>query len=357
MPTSVPGPYNTFIPSHEATNNLVVDFSRNPNDFPLADYIQYVPVEKTEGRYIEMTVEVAGRLLSDAGQNWAWPDATDAPSGNGNLELFEFKGYRTKRKAYPFRLGQLADEQAQWDVTAQHSRIMAQLAMTMRTQDVVTTLRTAGNWNSSNTSTLAAASLPTGEPALGAHDTATTANKYIKRTFDFMADVIRRQTLGAVKPQDLIIVVGPEYARRISVSQEIIDYIKQSTTAIEELRSGIGPHQNYGLPSKLWQYNIVVEDAVKVTTRKGASATTKEYIFGQDSSNNTDIVMLSRPGGLEGVEGAPSFSTVTLFLKEEMTGETKVDTDHRHIKGRVVDDWDAVVTSPIAGYLMRDVLT
>jgi hypothetical protein len=350
MPVSTPGQYSTFVPSHEATNGLVADFSRNPNDFPLAEYIQYVPVTKTEGRYIRMTVEVAGRLLSATGQNWNWADGTDAPSGNGNLELFEFFSYRTKRKAYPFRMGELAAEQAAWQVVDQHSRIMAQLAMTMRTQGVISELRTSGNWPATNTSTLASA-------GFSEHDASTTSTKDIKATFDYMADVIRRQTLGAVKPQDLMVVVSPEYARRVSISQEIVDYIKQSETAIIELRDGIGPHENYGLPQKLWQYPIVVEDAVKVSTRKNAAATTKEYVFGADGSGNHDILMLSRPGGLEGVEGAPSFSTATLFIKEEMTVESKHDRDNRLEIGRVVDDWDPQITAPISGFLMQDVLT
>lgn len=342
---AAPGQYNTFIPNAAATKNMVVDFSRNPNDFALPNYIQYVPVEKNVGRYYRMTVEQAGRILDTDGADFAWPDSADAPSGYPDRETFGVYGYTTKRYAFPFTLGELAVEQAEWDVLAHHSRISAQRAMTWRTQAVYSVLSTSGNYDG-NTSAVTSITGVTGQ-----HDASTTARKDIKRTFDHMADQIRLKTLGAVKPDELHVVVGPDWARKVSVCQEIVDHIKQSPHAREELEKGLGPNVRYGLPATLYGYNIEVEDAVKTTSRKGATPA-KSYIW--DSDN---VVMVSRPGDLEGVEGSPSFSSISLFLKEEMTVESKHDRDNRNHRGRVVDDFSAVMTAPAAAFLATNALS
>lgn len=343
---TAPGQYNTFIPNVAASKGLVVDFSRNPKDFALPRYVQYVSVQKNAGQYIRMTVEQAGRILDSNGGDFFWPDGADAPLGYGNRELFEFQPYRTKRFAFPVMLGELAVEQAEWDVLAQHARIQAQQCMTWRTQQVVTDITTSANWDGN---TVAATSI-TGVTA--EHDLSTTARKDIKRTLDYAADQIRLKTLGAVKPDQLHVVVGPDWARRVAVSQEIVDHVKQSPAAREELEKGLGPNVRYGLPSTLYGYNIEVEDAVKTTSRKGAASVAKSYVM-----SGSNLVMLSRVGELEGVEGSPSFSTVTLFLKEEMTVESKHDRDNRRHQARVVDDYDSVITAPASGYLVTGCLS
>lgn len=341
MTAAFPGQYNTFIPNMAASGGLEVDFSRNVKDFALPKYCQYVTTQKNIGRYLEMTVEQAGRLLNVDGADVEWPDGTISPKGVGNTESFEFKGFTTKRRNFPFLLGELAVEQAEFDVLAKHARYAAQRAMTYRTLNVITALETSGNWDSAHTSAVSSISGVTGK-----HDVSTTARMDIKRSLDHAADQIRKSTLGAVKNEDLIFLISPGYARKISVCQEIVDYIKQSTVAKEYIQGKLGPNAQYGLPPVLYGYNVVVEDAVRVSTRKGAASTTKSYVKADASP-----VLLSRPGGLEGVEGAPSFSTVTLFFKEEMTVESKHDRDERMHLGRVVEDYATVVTAPISGYL------
>jgi len=335
-----PSQYNTYLPSTEATKHLVVDYSRNPNSFALPSWAQYVKVSKNVGRYIEMTVEMAGRLLSTDGADLMWADGADEPAGNGNVESFDFKPYLTQRFTSAYSLGDLSVEQAEWDILAQHARIHAQRMMTFRTQKAVTLIQTSGNWPSGNTSAVSSISGVTGK-----HDVSTTARRDIKRSLDYGADVIRKATLGAVKPEDLIFLVSPGYARKIANSQEIVDYIKGSPAAEKDVKEGLGPNSQYGLPTTLYSYPIRVEDAVKVTSRKGATKATS-YIMSDSSP-----VLLSRVGGLEGVEGSPSFSTVTVFLKEEMTVESKHDRDNRRHKARVVDDFDVRLTSGISGFL------
>jgi hypothetical protein len=109
------------------------------------------------------------------------------------------------------------------------------------------------------------------------------------------------------------------------------------------------PNSNtaYGLPAKLYGYNIVVERTAKVTTKKGAT-TARSYVLG-----DTTAFMCSRPGGLvsERASESPSFSTLTFFMKEEMTVEQFEEKKHRKIEYHITEDYDVQVTAPAAGFL------
>lgn len=340
MPLSTPGQYTTYVPSHAATNGLVIDYSRNPNTFALPEWTQYVPVDKNEGRYVKMTVEMASRILNTDGADFYWPDDGEAPTGYGNLETFSWEAYVTRRYAFPFRMGELAAEQASWDVLAHHGRYAAQRCMTWRTQSAVTLATTSGNYPTGHTSAVSSIAGVTGK-----WDVSTTALKDIKKSLDHGAETIFKATHGSVRPEDLMVVVSPGCAKKIATSQEIVDHIKQSPAAEKELVSTLSRANRFGLPMTLYGYPVVIEDAVKTTSRKGATDA-KSYVLA-----DTTPFMCSRPGGLEGIEGAPSFSSFTCFLKEEMSVESKHDRDNRRHLGRCVDDFAVVGTSLISAFL------
>ena len=341
-----PNQYNTFVPSTDATDNMVVDFSRNPKKFKLPNYIQYVPVDKNVGVYTKMTVEMAGRVLDEDGADMSWADGNDAPDGKGNLEAFEMPTYRTQRFAPTFRMGEMAAEQASWEVVAQHSRHAAQRAMTLRSLRVITQMKAAGNYPTGHTSAVTAI------PGVTGHlDLSTVARSDIKRTLDYGAEKIQLATLSAVQPEDMMVIISPTAARKLSVTAEFRDFMKQQASSPKLITSNLGPHNNYGMPEKIYDYNLVVEDTVRVSTRKGET-TSKAFILDEDT-----MIMCSRPGELVGVEGAPTFSTWTLFLKEEMTVESKHDRDNRVHKGRCVDDHGVEMTAPISGFLFTDIMS
>lgn len=341
--TAYPGQNNTFVPSTEASGNLMVDFSRNPDSFPLNKYIQVVPVEKSVGYYTEMSVEEAGRVLNSNLADHMWPDGQERPSVEGNTEKHAFKLFETERYHYGFAIGQKSAEQASWDIVAQHARIHAQKAMTARTYRMLTAIL-AGLTQT--------AAVPGGITGVtGTWDVSTTARKDIKRSLDYAIEQIMLNSLGAINNwNDLRLVMSPGCAKKISVCQEIVDHIKGSPDALDEIKGNLGPNSQFGLPSKLYGVPIVIENTVRVSNRRGGTKTPAFAL-----ADATPFIVF-RPGGLNSpttarvANSAPTFCTATLFTYEDMTVETKDDVDNRRVEGRIVDDYDEIITSTISGF-------
>lgn len=341
MVAQFPGSANVFVKDHNASNQMVVDFSRSPSDFAVNSYAQIVPVKKVAGYYLEMTVEEAGRMLSSDGAEFYWPDNAEAPEDTDGTESFEWKQFKTARRKYGFRLGDLTVDEASWEIVAQHSAIKAQQAMTVRSALAIAELTNTSNYAASHTSAVSSISGNTGNWAAS-----TTARQDIKRSLNHGAEIILKDTLAAIDLDDLILVMSPNTARNVSESQEIVDHVKGSPEALAQVRGELpGRNAIFGLPDKLYGFPVVIEKTVKVTSAKGA---TKATSFIQDAAKP---FLAARPGGLEGLYGAPSFATCSIFIQEEMTVETKHDTDNRLTRGRVVENFDVVMTAPVSGFL------
>ncbi len=347
MTAVLPGSANTFIPDHDATGKMVVDFARNINSFPINRYAQIVPVKKTRGYFLKMTVEQAGRIQYADGRDFLWPDGTQAREGNQEAESFQYLPYETVRRQFPVILGDLAIDQASWDVLAQNSSIQARRAMTLRTQLAVTKMTTPGNHETSHVLDVTDGSDVPGTSGMWSES--TTARQDIRRSLNQAADIITQDTLAAVDFNDLIVVIGLQLAKQLSQTQEIVDYIKGSPDALAEIR-GEKPGRNvaFGLPDKLYGFPLVVENTVKVTSKRGATRAAS-YVLPAATP-----FMVARPGGLIGVADAPSFSTLTCFAQEEMTVETKRDDDNRRTKARVVDNYVYELVAPASGVLFQN---
>lgn len=343
-----PSSQNTFVKSHEATNKLVVDFSRNPKDFGVTRYTQIVPVDKTAGYYMRMTLEEAARVLNSDVSEHYWPDNEESPQGLSGTESFRWEEFRAKRYAYAFRLGDRTVDVSSWDIVAQHGAIKAQQAMTARTVLAIAELQNSSNYAAAHTSAVSAITGNTGTWA-----ESTTARQDIRRSLNYAANVIRKATFAVVKPKDLMLVITPETAKELAECQEIVDFIKGSPAAWASINGNLADQNNnvgYGLPPDLYGYELVIEDAVKVTSHKAATKTDDWVMDGAKP------FLCARPGGLTGTYGAPSFSTCTIFMKEEMTTETLRDPNHRLTRGRVTEDFDVVMTAPISGFLFTSAI-
>lgn len=343
MAAVYPGAQNTFVASHEASNKLVVDFSRDIKKFAVNKYTQLVPVDKIVGWYLEMTVEEAGRIVDTNLDNFEWPDGQAAREGNDETESFNFKEFRTRRKQYPVLLGDLTVDQASWDILAQHLSIKSRQAMTARTQSAITVFTTTGNYASDHVMDVTNINGNTGN-----WSQSTTARQDIKRSINTAVEKIFDDTLAAVEADDLQLVINSELAARLSETQEIVDHIKGSPDALAQVKGelkGQNDNSEHGLPAKLYGIPVVVEKTRKVTSKKGAARAVSQVL-----PTATPFIS-ARPGVLEGVANSPTFSTVTCFIQEEMSAETKRDSDNRRTIGRVVENFTHKMTAPASGVL------
>ena len=84
MASVYPSGTNTYIPSFDATGELIVSFSRNPKSFSLNRYTTITPVKKSTGYYLKLTAEQAARVSNSNLNDFVWSDGNDAATGEGN---------------------------------------------------------------------------------------------------------------------------------------------------------------------------------------------------------------------------------------------------------------------------------
>lgn len=352
MAAGYPSGFNTFVPSFDASGKLVVAYSRNPKDFPLNRWITLTPVKKSQGYFLQVTAEEAARIINSDLADFVWADGNDAPTGLWGNESFNFQAFGTTRYAYAFRIGYKAEQQADWKILAMYAAFKAQQAMTGRAVRCIAKALDSTQYASSHVST--ATALGGGFFSAGGAGT-----PYIKKSLMSAAQQIQIDTNGAVKRDDLQLVIDPTLAAAMAESTEMMDFLKQSPVAMAQVRGDV-PSNNglWGLPDKLFGINLVVEDTVRVTSRKGAAARAAKYAFVDSAgvAGNTAL-LCARPGQLVSEAAGPSFGTIHLFSYEEMTVEQRDDPDNRRIQGRVVDDYDVQVVAPATGYLIQHCLS
>lgn len=340
--TVVGGGNSLYIPTTNdmATGALQIEFTRAVNSFALTRYAQLVPVSKMIGYYLRQ--DIADNVRVTDIKKFLWPIGTDRPVGN--QDSFEFVQYSTARNAFPFYIPQESQEQAAWDVVAQHARAKMQLAMTRRTMEAATALSTAGNWGDNYVAD------PTVSPiSAGAWTASSVNNGYIQKSIQNVMKAVNFSSAGGVNPNELIMVISPATALIVGQSPEVKDYVKNYGAAKEFLQ-GNGTFSRWGIPPTLFGLgDVVVDDSVKITSKKGASTLVAASVLGNGA------YFVSRPGGLVGLEGAPSWSTLQIFAYQDMLVEQWLDAPNKRTEGRVIDNSVAVITSSLAGYCIGNV--
>lgn len=337
---TVGGGLNTYVPSTNAlaTGALQVEFTRAVNTFPITKYAQIVPVNQMTGYYLRLNSDDNVRV-TDVNE-FVWPLGNDRPVGKMNEH--DFVSFTCQRFAYPFYIPNETVKQAAWDVVAQHARAKAQLAMTARSMRTATALTTSATFNAVGNY------YATGTAISGGAWTASTTN-VIQKGIQTALQRISLSTGGAVRAEyDVMMVISPTVANLLAQTSEVRDYVKNYPAALPFLQ-GSDTFAKYGLPPSLFGVQVVVDDSVKVTTRKGAASTTRSFVYGNSA------VFVSRPGGLVGVEGSTSFATCQIFAFEDMTVENWDDPKDRRIEGRVIDNSTSEVVAPVSGVLVADV--
>jgi hypothetical protein len=304
-PQMYPGQSNTYVKDHAASNYLITQFSRNVKDFPLNRYIQYQDTSKDTGYYLRLNVEQAGRLKGGTLDKYYWPDGADRPRPHDETEKFNWVDFRCHRYDFPFQLGWKSRDQAGFDLQDVELANKAQQSMTGRTLRVHNILSNNANWDA--THVIDVVTIPGNT---GRWDQSTTGRSDIKRSINYAVNRIRLDTLAVVKQKsDMILVMNPFTAQRIGESQEMISAFIQSRFAMGQFVGEESTYDDYGLPTKLYGIEVVVEDTVMVTSAREAATVTRA-----DVCQNGTVYLLSRPGGLVSkTNNGPNFSTINEF--------------------------------------------
>jgi hypothetical protein len=363
MPTLGPGfpsSTNVFIPNYESSGRLTTGYSRNPSKFHLPKYVKYVKSDLSVGLFLKISAQEAARVVTT--QEYEWPDGQIRPFASNGLEQFMFQEFRCHRYDYGFAVGWMTRNQAVWPIIEAHAQIHAQKLMTARTIRMLSVATTTSNWTQAGTrpdtgtATTLEADLTQDHTSTatqlagGFFDQGTSTVPFLKIGLDKIAALINKETLGVVEQDSLMVIVNPNQARLYAESPEVHEYIKGSYWAQEEILQGLQPNNRYGLPSSVYGYPFLIENAVKVTSRK-------QQPFGFPTKAlampDQQMLVVARPGTLEGVYGAPDFSTLTLFwFEDEMTLETFDDPKNRLTEGHLVENTAEILTSPLSGFLV-----
>jgi hypothetical protein len=333
MTMTYPGGNNTFIPSFESSGKLVTDFSRNISTFNINKWAALIKVSKRVGYFQKREIDESVRTSAN-GAEWLWADGMAA--GDNYIEQgFEWAPYACRRYQFPFSLGDQAVSQAEWSIVASYAATAASIAMTLRTKLALAKLVDPTLMTQTNTAT-----------ALGGAkwDVGTVAAPAIKYGLMAAVSAIHKATNGVVQPSNLALLINPNTAVKMAKSAEVHGYMSGSPFSLPLMTNNL---VQWGLPDSLYGIKIIVEDAVRVTSQK-KQARTDEYCLPDQTA-----VLVARPGEIIQVDG--TFATLGLFSAEELSVETRYEPDNRRTLGRVVEDFDVQVVSPISGYLITAV--
>ncbi len=325
-----PGNTSVYVPTLHA--DLVVEFSRNPNKFPIVRYTNTRKVDKQRGYYLQFRNDDQVRDLGDA--HYVWPDGNDSPAGEESSQ-YDFPQFNCRRYAYNSRVGYLAVEQAGWDILGQLSRFRTMQGMTNRSKRVATTISTNTNYPVANRF----AAVADGGATWG---NATSSAPSIRKTIMKAANQIQQATNGAIMLQDLYLIINPNQAVVIATSQEWIDFIKQSPDSLNVWR-GSQQFNTYNIPDNIFGISVVVDDTV-VNANQANTDASRTYTFPDSTAVLVTKQQAISPAGSSGV------STFELFAYSEWETFVYNDVKNRRYLLQVVENVDdSFLFAPTSG--------
>lgn len=346
------GNYSGYLPKE---TGQVVAFCRKKEQFKLNSYCQWVDAPTKLGVYSKYERDQFVRLTDTNMHTWA--DGDDRPKGLANKLRKEMADFRCLRKSFDWELGYEAVEHAKnFSLKPAHMAAAVSQAMTELTQRVITVLQTASNWGS-NVADANTLNGGRGKWSTASDDPNSPNYNAIFLTLTAVADVVNLLTNANVQPKDLRVVLSPTAARLTAASPEMTNYCRESPHAKEILEKGLDPtYSAWGLPSQYKGFEFVVEDAPIVTDKPnedGTEATTGRTRI----KNDTSAIMMSRPGGLDGEFGTPSFSTIQLYhYGPQLEVEAFDAPEHRKVNGHVTTNVAVELAAAIAGHLVTNIL-
>lgn len=333
----------------EATGQAIA-FIRDPKEFPINRYVQFIESPKPLGLYAQLDFDQPVRVANTADS--AWEDGDPRPVGNANQASFQWEPFETHRHDFPYAIGEQALEVAQWNASAFYNSMVLSQAMTSKTNDVWTALTTASTWGG-NTAT--ATTLNKGQGTWLGASADPTSGKFLAIRNSLLAACryINMATNAKVRPQDLRLVISPELAIVMSLTDEINAFMKNNEYGRGQVLGNVeGQNTLWGLPSHYAGLEIVIEDSPIIAANPVSAGTFATVDAGRTRIVPNNIaVILSQKGGLDGNFGAPSFSTLQVYYyKYQVAVEGWMDSKNKRAEGHVVDQYISIVAAPVAGF-------
>lgn len=332
MAVSQPTYTNVFVPA--VTEQLIVDYSRNPKDFLVNMLAATIPVDKPIGLWPRFVPDSQAR--SGSLEARAWVDGQARPIQLDNMHELEFTKYFTQRYDYNQPLGYKLIENAFYDVEAKVARDLANKAMLARAVKFYSVLADSNNHLPNHIQTATSW-------GGGVWSTSTTSQRYIQKgLMAAVRQVIKDSVNSGIGLSDLFLVLSPAAADTVARAPEIADYIKESTAAAEYLEFKTWAEQNrlYGLPQTLYGIKVVVDETVKDAVKLGETSN-KQFLPGDSTA-----YLIVKKGGVKGSAIGTAFGSVTFFIDKGDEMKTEVNdfpVDRRKLVS-VSDSWDCQVT-------------
>jgi hypothetical protein len=360
-----PGSFNAYVA--QATGQ-VISYIRDPAKYRVMQYTQLVHTAKDIGVYYKIHPDDSARLVNDEARVWA--DGARRPYQDDDSLRFDTVEFQTTRRDFNANLGWKTIEQADLKVLVGHTAKIRNEAQISRTQRVITLGETTGNW-AGNTATAITLNVGAGYWDTAASDEDSVNYLAIKKTLDEVARRIHLGTNGVVgdfnedgDDNGLMLILSPGAALKISQSAEIHNYLRESVYSLPQITGGKrGQNAIWGLPSFLYGWKVVVENAVRVSELQKADGTAASSTSGSPPprrfvKSDDSVICCTRPGGLDGQYGAPNYSTFQLYYTgKEMQVETIDEPKDRLTEVHVVTDDKAVLAAPASGFLVTDILS
>lgn len=347
-----PSAYNGYIP---AVSNQVIGYIKKQEEFKLNGYVQYVPSAKNTGLYAKLERDAFIRRTSD--EENAWEDGAKRPDHANKRVRYKMEEYRCFRRDYGWTLGKETLENSDMQLKPIHMDMAISECMTNRTIRVINMLENTSNWG-----THYATATELNDGAGGWRNASDDPNS--PAYFAFGKSLIRamrlinKATNGRVGPKDLRLILSPEDAEIIGQTAEIVQFMRNSQYVKQQQEDPYGAvNEMWGLPRIYKGLEIIVEDAVYIDsfpTSAGDEVADSNRLYVKSSGS---AIICSRKGGIDGVYGAPSFSTMQVFHYGGLVQIAAFsDAKNELVEGHVNETIAEKMTSEIAGYLITDTL-
>lgn len=369
---TVPGYQNVYIPGYmgdgESQRRLMVGFALNEDNWTLNNYLTVFGSDKPIAYYSRFYHPDFVRIAHADGVDAAWADATERPKADPGAR-HTFESYELKRYSQSMYTGDMAQEFSDiGSLIKLNQDVLASRAMIRRSVFAHTELTTSSNFQTTGSvhyyakygvlaNAASALGYDTGYFGAAGTDNITVGtinDPVIGKVIKHGVKVILKKTNGQVGPQDLMLVMNPNTADRLANTQEVRAFIAQQVNSIDYTK-GQGDFKiwpTFGLPNPLYGLKVLVDATTKVTTKHdNVNEDTGTFVL-QDGL----FAIVSRPGGVSGIAGSSSFSTLALFQhkKDAMKPETLPDVRSRRVEVAFTDFFTVKVVAPETAFVIAD---